>query len=122
MKRLIIASGLILGVFTFANAQGRGQMGTPEERAQRQIAQLETLKLSADQKVSLTKIFLWSAKRTDSLRASLADASDFQAMRTKMAPMQAETSKKVNAFLNDEQKKAYEAILEERRNRMRGNN
>jgi hypothetical protein len=38
-----------------------------------------------------------------------------------MAPLQAETSTKINAILNDEQKKAYEAILEDRRARMRNN-
>lgn len=96
-------------------------MGTPAERAERQIAQLETLKLSDDQKAKLTEIFLVQGKRVDSLRATMADGSDFQAMRAKMAPMQAETTKKVSALLNDEQKKAYEAILEERRSRQRGN-
>jgi len=122
MKKIFIALGLILCAVTFANAQSGRQMGTPAERAERQIAQLESLKLSADQKSKLTEVFLWSAKRMDSLRTTLTDAGDFNAMRAKMAPMQAETSKKVNALLNDEQKKGYEAILEERRSRMRGNN
>lgn len=122
MKRLFIALGLILCAVTFANAQGGRMMGTPTERAERQITQLESLKLSADQKLKLTEVFLWSAKQMDSLRTTLTDAGDFTAMRAKMAPMQAETSKKVNAILNDEQKKGYEAILEERRSRMRGNN
>lgn len=121
MKKLIIALGLIFCVATFAKAQGGRQMGTPAERAERQIAQLETLKLSDDQKAKLTEIFLVQGKRVDSLRATMADGSDFQAMRAKMAPMQAETTKKVSALLNDEQKKAYEAILEERRSRQRGN-
>lgn len=120
MKKLIIALGLIFCVATFAKAQGGRQMGTPAERAERQIAQLETLKLSDDQKAKLTEIFLVQGKRVDSLRATMADGSDFQAMRSKMAPMQAETTKKVSALLNDEQKKAYEAILEERRSRQRG--
>ncbi len=121
MKKLIIALGLVLCMATFAQAQGGRQMGTPAERAERQIAQLEPLKLSADQKSRLTEIFLVQAKQTDSLRATIADSGDFQAMRAKMAPLQAETSKKVNALLNDDQKKAYEAILEERRSRQRGN-
>jgi len=121
MKKLIIALGLIFCVAAFAKAQGGRQMGTPAERAERQIAQLETLKLSDDQKAKLTEIFLVQGKRVDSLRATMADGSDFQAMRAKMAPMQAETTKKVSALLNDEQKKAYEAILEERRSRQRGN-
>jgi hypothetical protein len=42
-------------------------------------------------------------------------------MRSKMMPVQEETSKMVNLILNDEQKKAYEAILAERRSRMRSN-
>ena len=122
MKKVIIALGLVLCVATFAKAQGGGrQMGTPAERAARQIVQLEKLSLSADQKTKLTEVFLWQAKRQDSLRATMADATDFQAMRAKMAPMQVETTKKITVLLNDEQKKAYEAILEERRARQRSN-
>ena len=122
MKKVIIALGLALCVATFAKAQGGGrQMGTPAERAGRQIVQLEKLNLSADQKTKLTEVFLWQAKRQDSLRATMADATDFQAMRAKMAPMQAEIKTKITALLNDEQKKAYKAILEERRTRQRSN-
>ena len=51
----------------------------------------------------------------------MADATDFQAMRAKMVPMQAEIKTKITALLNDEQKKAYKAILEERRTRQRSN-
>lgn len=121
MKKLFIASALVLCAISFANAQGGRQMGTPAERAERQISQLASLNLSADQKTKLTEVFLWSAKQTDSLRATITAGGDFQAMRSKMAPVQSEASKKVNALLNDEQKKAYEAILEERRSRQRGN-
>jgi hypothetical protein len=121
MKRLIIAMGLILCMATFAKAQGGRQMGTPAERADRQIAQLETLKLSQDQKIKLKEVFILSATRMDSIRTTLTDAGDFNAMRAKMAPLQVETTSKVNALLNDEQKKAYEVILEERRSRMRNN-
>lgn len=122
MKKLIIALVFFLSAAGFANAQGGRQMGTPAERAERQITQMESLKLSADQKSKLTEVFIWSAKQMDSLRTTLTDAGDFTAMRAKMAPLQAETTKKVQAVLNDEQKKGYEAILEERRSRMRGNN
>ena len=118
MKRLIIVMGFILCIATFANAQGGQQMGTPEERAERQITQLATLNLSAEQKTKLKEVFIWSAKRIDSVRTTLTDGGDFQALRAKMAPLQAETTTKVNALLNDEQKKGYEAILEERRTRM----
>ncbi len=115
MKKLIIALGLVLCVATFASAQGQ-RGGTPQERAERSIAQLEPLKLSADQKTKLTEIFLVQGKSIDSLRT--ANGGGFEGMREKMAPIQEATSKKVMALLNDEQKKSYEAILAERRARM----
>ncbi len=117
MKKLIIALGLVLCVATFAKAQGGGgrQMGTPAERAERQITRLEPLKLTADQKTKLTEVFMWSGKRQDSLRATMN--GNFEGMREKMAPMQAETTKKVMALLTDEQKKSYEAMIAEQRAR-----
>jgi hypothetical protein len=119
MKRLSIIFGLLLSFTISASAQGRMQMGTPEERATRQLSQLESLKLSQDQKVKLASVFLWSANQVDSIRTTLN--GDFSAMRSKMMPVQEETNKMVNFILNDEQKKAYQAILEERRSRMRSN-
>jgi hypothetical protein len=115
MKRLIIALGLILSFSSYANAQGAMQMGTPEQRANRQIGQLETLKLSDEQITKLIEVFTWSRKRIDSIKTILTNGIDFPAFRAKMAPIEAETTTKVNALLNDEQKKAYEAILEKRR-------
>lgn len=119
MKKLIIVLGIVFSMVNFAQAQGGRQMGTPAERADRQITQLESLKLSSDQKAQLKEIFIWSTGRMDSLRKVNPD-TDFQEIRQKMMPMQAETSNKVNAILSDAQKKAYEAILEERLSRMRG--
>jgi len=119
MKRLLIILGLFLSVTIGASAQGRMQMGTPEERATRQLSQLEPLKLNQDQKVKLASVFLWSAIQVDSIRTALN--GDFTAMRSKMMPVQEQTNKMVNLILNEEQKKAYEAILEERRSRMRSN-
>lgn len=120
MKRIILVLGFILSVSTLSFAQpGRMQMGTPEERATRQLAQLESLKLSQDQKVKLASIFLWSAQQIDSVRTQIN--GDFSAMRSKMMPIQEQTNKMINIVLNEEQRKAYEAILEERRSRMRNN-
>lgn len=118
MKRLlfILFFFFVLGPITFA--QGRMQMGTPEERATRQLAQLESLKLSPDQKAKIGAVFLWSAKQMDSIRTSLPANGDFQLMRSKMAPVQDDVNKMINIILNDEQKKGYELILEERRKRM----
>jgi len=116
IKRIIIALGLVFFAANFASAQGGRQMGTPAERAERQITQLESLKLSSDQKTKLTEVFMGLGKRQDSLRATMNGS--FEGMREKMAPIQVETTKKVSLILNDEQKKAYEAILAERRARM----
>ena len=115
MRKLIIALGLVLCVATFAKAQGGGrQMGTPAERAERSITRMEALKLTADQKTKLTEVFLAQGKSIDSLRAASGGTFD----REKMAPIQAATTKKVIALLNDEQKKSYEAMEAERRARM----
>jgi hypothetical protein len=119
MKKFIMVLGLFISVSIFAFAQGRTQMGTPEERASRQIAQLEPLKLNQDQKVKLASVFMWSAQKIDSVRTE--SNGDFSGMRAKMAPIQDQTTKMINLILNDEQRKAYEAILEERRARMRNN-
>ena len=115
MKKLIIALGLVLCVATFAKAQGGRQMGTPAERAERQITRLEPLKLTAEQKAKLTEVFLAQGKSIDSLRA--ANGGSFEGMREKMAPIQTATNNKVMSLLNDEQKKSYEAILAEQRAR-----
>ncbi len=118
MKKLLIALGLVLCAATFANAQGGGrQMGTPAERAERSIARLETLKLTADQKTKLTEVYMAQGKSIDSLRAASAGAG-MEGMREKMAPIQAATTKRVMALLNDEQKKSFEAMEAERRARM----
>lgn len=118
MKRSLFTFILLLVIGFSAFAQGRMQMGTPEERATRQLAQLESLKLSSEQKAKIGAVFLWSAKQMDSIRTTLPATGDFQLMRSKMAPVQDDVNKMINIILNDEQKKGYELILEERRKRM----
>ncbi len=119
MKKNILVLGLFLSFSMVAFAQGRMQMASPEERATRQLSQLEPLNLSQDQKLKLASVFLWSAQKIDSVRTQLN--GDFTGMRAKMMPIQEQTNKMVNLLLNDAQRKAYEAILEERRARMRNN-
>lgn len=121
MKKLSIVVTLLLCVITFANAQNRPQggrgMGTPEERAQRQTEMLSTrLNLTAEQKAQAQAIFLSQAKSIDSLRN--ASQGDFQAMRSKIQPIQQASDSKLISLLNDEQKKQYTAFQEERRARM----
>lgn len=121
MKKILIVVGLLFSVFTYANAQGQGgrQMATPEERAQRQTKALSTrLSLSEDQQTKIQGYFLDQAKKTDSLRN--ASQGDFQAMRSKIRPIQEETDKKIISLLSDEQKKKFQEYQEERQSRMRG--
>ena len=99
MKRLLLIFGLLLSAVTIANAQGRAQMGTPEERATRQLSQLESLKLNQEQKVKLASVFLRSANQVDSIRATLN--GDFSAMRSKLMPVQEETNKMINLILKN---------------------
>ena len=124
MKKFSIAVVLLLSVFTFANAQNSPQgspggrnMGTPEERAQRQTEMVSTrLNLTADQKAQVQVIFLAQAKSVDSLRK--ASAGDMAAMRSSMKSIQQANESKLITVLNDEQKKQYAAYQEERKNRM----
>lgn len=113
MKKLIMALALVLCVATFVSAQGQ-RGGTPQERAERSIARLEPLKLTADQKAKLTEVYLAQGKSLDSLRTANGGTFD----REKMAPLQAATNKRILVLLNDEQKKAFEAMEAERRARM----
>ncbi|HEY1024333.1 MAG TPA: hypothetical protein VGE26_04165 [Sphingobacteriaceae bacterium] len=121
MKRIFFIAALLVSVFSYANAQGQGgrQMGTPEERAQRQAkAMTARLELSEEQQAKVQDLFLIQAKRTDSLRN--AAQGDFQAMRGKIRPIQEETDKKIISLLNEEQKKKFQSYQEERKNRMQG--
>lgn len=121
MKKVLIICGLLLSVMTFANAQdapkqgGRG-MGTPEERAQRTTEQLtKHLNLNEDQKAKVKAIYLEQA--TYMMKARAESKGDRDAMMTKMRTAGEETDKKVEALLNDDQKKAYATWKEERMKR-----
>lgn len=124
MKKLSMAVVLLLSVFTFANAQtpqqgGQGgrNMGTPEERAQRQTETLSTkLNLTAEQKSKVLAIFTAQAQSVDSLRK--ASAGDMAAMRSTMKPIQQASESKLMAVLNDDQKKQYATYQEERKAKM----
>lgn len=121
MKKVLIICGLLLSVMTFANAQdapkqgGRG-MGTPEERAQRTTEQLtKHLNLTEDQKVKVKAIYLEQA--TNMMKVREESKGDRDAMMAKMKTVGEETDKKVEALLNDDQKKAYATWKEERMKR-----
>lgn len=123
MKKLLIFCGLLFGVVTFANAQqgqggGQGRMGgTPEERIKRQTDQLvEKLKLTDDQKTKATEVFKAQVAAQQKMREEMqGGGGDRAAMMEKMQKITAETEAKINAFLNDDQKKAYKTMLDEQK-------
>lgn len=116
MKKLLIICGLLFSVVTFANAQQGGQGGqrrpqaTPEER----VKQLdEKVKLTDEQKTKATAVYAEAAEAQKKMREEAQAGGDRQAMMEKMQKMTAENDAKINALLNDEQKKAYKAWQDE---------
>jgi protein CpxP len=119
MKKLLIICALLFSVVTFASAQGQGRMGgTPEERIKRQTDQLvEKLKLTDDQKAKATEVFTAQVAAQTKMREEM-QGGDRAAMMEKMQKMTAETEAKINAFLTDDQKKAYKVMIDEQKAEM----
>lgn len=120
MKKIFLIIALFAGSVSLSQAQQR-QQRSPEEMAQRNVDGLEKrLNLTADQKAKIYTIVLAQAKTMDSLRtAGRNSGGDRQAAFSKIREFQDENNKKISALLNDDQKKAYDQMLEERRSRMR---
>ena len=126
MKKLMMICGLLFGMVAFAQAQpgqGRpgggpgGRMGMNPEARVKQLD--EKLKLSDDQKAKLTTIFTEQADAQKKMREEAqAGGGDREAMMEKMQKQRAELETKVTAVLNDEQKKAYKAMLDEQKAEM----
>ena len=123
MKKLLIICALVFGVATFASAQGQGGQGgqrmggTPEERIKRSTDQLvEKLKLTDEQKTKATEVFTAQiAAQTKMREEMMAGGGDRAAMMEKQTKLTAETEAKISAFLTDDQKKAYKAMLDEQK-------
>ncbi|RZK42978.1 MAG: hypothetical protein EOO90_04805 [Pedobacter sp.] len=122
MKKLLIICGLLFSVVTFANAQqgggqggqrpGGGRMGggTPEER----VKQLdEKVKLTDEQKTKATAVYAEIADAQKKMREEAQAGGDRQAMMEKMQKLNADTDTKINALLNDDQKKTYKTWQDE---------
>jgi hypothetical protein len=111
MKKFLIIAALLVSAVSFSNAQGRGQQGTPEERAQRTLdgQAVASINLNADQKAKTLALLVRQNKSTDSLRTALN--GDFQAMGPKMATIRESNEKLFISWLTPDQKKAYDAAL-----------
>ncbi|WEK18329.1 MAG: hypothetical protein P0Y49_16175 [Candidatus Pedobacter colombiensis] len=119
MKKVLIICGLLFSVMTFAKAQdGERKMPTPEERAEKGAAQLtKKLNLSDDQTSKVKAILLDQAKSMNKVREE--SKGDREGMMAKVKTINEENDVKINALLNDDQKKAYVAYKEERMKNMR---
>jgi len=120
MKKLVIILFVFAASVSFSNAQGQGgfQQRSPEERVKMQMDRLtETVKLTDDQKIKVSALYLSQSKSRDSLFTAVGQGGDRQVMRTKMMEISAATDKKVLELLNEDQKKAYNAYVQERANR-----
>ncbi len=114
MKKLVMICALLLSVVAIANAQqqggrqGGGRMQIdPEER----VKQLdEKVKLTDEQKSKAQAVYTEAVEAQKKMRDEMmSGGGDRQAMMEKMQKMTADIDAKVNAFLNDDQKKAYKA-------------
>jgi len=101
---------------SFAQQRGRS---TPEESAKRTSERLaEELKLSAAQKDS---VYAYSLAQSKAMQQAFQNNGngDRQQMGEKMRELRTQTDKKILSVLDDNQKKAYTKLTEERANRMR---
>jgi ABC-type transporter MlaC component len=116
MKKLFVISIMLVATIAFATAQQQQrQMGTPEERAKREVDRLtELLKLTADQKTKIQAIELDLNKQMDTKRQ--AAQGDREAMRTAMQEIQKLREEKFKPVLTADQLKKY---LEDREQRQR---
>jgi len=86
-------------------------------RVERQLDRLKTeLSLTADQSAKIRTILYTSAAERQKMRSE--SGGDPAAMRQSMMQQMADTDKKVNAVLTEEQQKKYEKIRAERRQMM----
>lgn len=122
MKKLMMICMLVFATAAFAQAQqGGGRMGgTPEERAKRNVDQLnEKVKLTDDQKTKVTALYLEQGTKMAKVFESMQDGGDREKMRAEMTKANEETNTKISALLNDEQKKAFTAWQTERAEAMK---
>jgi len=115
MKKILSFSIALFFVVGTAFAQGGGGNATPEERAQRQTAQLnEAVKLDKTQEEKIYALNLVRARQMQELRADGGRPD-----REKMQEMQKAFEEKLKPILTAEQWTAYEKLREEQQSRMR---
>ncbi|MET4081655.1 protein CpxP [Pedobacter sp. UYP30] len=115
MKKLMMICALFCSGILYANAQQAGdRMGNSAERTQKMVDMLtQKLKLTDEQKVKVDTIF---SQQNAAMGKMWKDANgDRSQMRDKMMALRAESDKKINTVLTDDQKTAYKAWQDERK-------
>lgn len=109
MKKFALVISLMIVIFTF-NAYAQGRMD-PAERAK----DLKTkLGLTDDQTTKIQKIF--EDAQTEAMAQMSGDSDSRSARRTAMQAVMTKAQEKVKVLLTDEQKTAYQKIIDERQN------
>ncbi len=119
MKKIILTVAIALTAFTASYAQKGDKIRmTPEQRAEKVATHLkEKLSLSDDQKSKVYQLEVDRMKKAAEWRKD-----NHEAMRSKMDSRKAfmkESDEKLEKILTADQKKAYEAMREERKTRMK---
>lgn len=114
MKKLVLSLMLVAGLAFAANAQqGGGQrraQATPEERVKLLD---EKVKLNDEQKTKATVVYNEALEAQKKLREEMQAGGDRQGMMDKMKKMNADTDKKLNTMLTEDQQKAYKTWQDE---------
>lgn len=135
MRKLMITTALIASLTTLGYSQDKqqgrpaGRPGaerprmerepqTPEQRAQRATDALEKkLSLTADQKV---KIYALNLERAQKMGKTMKAEREYRKEQLeKQKSYMEETDKKLSRILSDEQKKSYEEMKKDGRERMK---
>lgn len=118
VKMVMALALLFVAVASYAQPPGGGRPGMDsKESATRQTEELtKSLKLTDVQKDSVYSYLLAQGEGQQKLFQS-NQGGDRSAMMGKMQELRSKTDDKINAVLDDTQKKAYEKIVKERANR-----
>ena len=118
MKKLILAAVFCMTMAVSAFAQpGGGQQMSAEDRAKQSSETLaKRLTLSDEVKAKVYAIQLERINKMNEFRSK--NQGDRDAMMAEMQKQTAETDKKIEALLTDDQKKEYAKMKEEQRQRM----
>lgn len=121
MKRIILTTGVLLmtAALVFGQQRQGRSFGTPEENARRSAERrAEELQLSDAQKDSVYAITLAGRKAMEQAFREQREDQRGQLMG-KMRELRSERDQKILSILDENQKKAYEKLMEERQHRQR---